>query len=104
MTREQAHRALAGVRAEFDAARAGVEEILARISRGAHAAIPAATKVADLRQCAQNLEITYILRLFAEFEGVLRDYWIGGRKRKTVPNMRPLMNSIAAYRDIPPDD
>ncbi len=52
---------------------------------------------------ARNLEITYILRLFSEFEGILRDYWhaIG---RKTKPQIGPLMNRVAAMRGIAAPD
>ncbi len=52
----------------------------------------------------QNLQITYLLRLFAEFEGVLRDYWLNGRKRTSRPPMIDLMNSIAAYCIMSNDD
>jgi len=34
-----------------------------------------------LRGCAARLELTYLLRLFAEFEAVLRDYWASVRPR-----------------------
>lgn len=47
--------------------------------------------------CETNLGVTYLVRLFAEFEGVLRDYWANGRKRATSPPMIDLMNSIASY-------
>jgi hypothetical protein len=58
----------------------------------------------SLEKCDRNLEITSLLRLFAEFEGVLRDYCANGRKRSTTPPMIDLLNGIAAYRFINADD
>ena len=54
--------------------------------------------------CATNLQVTYLVRLFAEFEAILRDYWLNGRRRTTVPRMVDLMNSVAAYCFMNADD
>ena len=47
-----------------------------------------------------NLEVTFVLRLFAEFETVLRDFWTVSLNRRTRPEMRRLMNAIARYRAL----
>lgn len=41
---------------------------------------------------ADNLPATYIIRIYAEFEASLRDYWLTYRKRTTRPNMDQLVN------------
>jgi hypothetical protein len=57
----------------------------------------------DLVFVAQDIEFTYFVRMFANFEEILRDYWKNGCGRTTHPDMKPLMNSIAAHRRIPFD-
>ncbi len=47
------------------------------------------------------MEATYLVRMFADFEAGLRDFWRNGLGRRTVPKMEPLMNRIAAYRSVP---
>ncbi len=39
-----------------------------------------------------NLEATYIIRIYAEFEAALRDYWLTYRGRDTRPKMYQLVN------------
>ncbi len=58
----------------------------------------------DLRQreivvASRNLEGTYIIRLFAEFETGARQYW--ATIKKTNPKTAGLLNGLAAKREIP---
>ena len=41
---------------------------------------------------AENLEPTYIIRIYTEFESALRDYWLTFRKQVTRPRMYQLVN------------
>ncbi|MDB5356933.1 MAG: hypothetical protein JWN24_3386 [Phycisphaerales bacterium] len=52
-----------------------------------------------------HLEPTYTLRLFAEFEGILRDYWAIARPspRRRLTRMEILMARVAARVNIPTD-
>jgi hypothetical protein len=45
-----------------------------------------------------NLQSTYIIRLYAEFEAGLRDYWANGLNRATNPPMVQLLQSLADQR------
>ncbi len=45
-----------------------------------------------------NLESTYIVRLYAEFEAGLRDYWNNHLNRATHPPMVQLLQSLANQR------
>lgn len=56
----------------------------------------------DLKICARNLDITYTLRMFSEFEAVLRDYWsaIQPCPRARRMRMQLLMNRVAARQYI----
>ncbi len=57
----------------------------------------------QFRNCAKNLEMTYLLRLFATFEGILRAYWAAvrpsARPRRT--QMQILMNRVVISCQIP---
>lgn len=62
-------------------------------------------KPSHFRDCVDHLEPTYLLRLFAEFEGILRDLLAvlrpSPRPRRT--RMEILMDRIAAVRQVPSD-
>jgi hypothetical protein len=45
-----------------------------------------------------NLESTYLVRLYAEFEAGLRDYWANHLNRGTHPPMAQLLQSLADQR------
>jgi len=55
----------------------------------------------DLKRCQDRFQATYIIRLFAEFEANLRDYW--ATCRNTEPPMRDLLNSVATRCRIKTD-
>jgi hypothetical protein len=60
-------------------------------------------KPSHLRGCADNLEFTYVLRVFAEFEAVVRDFWASARPsvRRRRTQMQVLMNRVAIECQIP---
>jgi hypothetical protein len=55
---------------------------------------------ADFLALRKNLASTYLIRLFAEFETGLRDYWKQRLKKKTVPRVADLVASIGSNRDV----
>jgi hypothetical protein len=61
-------------------------------------------KPADARTFSENLEATYLLRLFAEFEEGLRDLWRNGYKKTKKTLTYDLIERVAAKRTIPADD
>jgi hypothetical protein len=50
-----------------------------------------------------NLEGTYIIRIYAEFEAGLRDYWLTFRKKDTRPKMFQLINEAIPTQHFPQD-
>jgi hypothetical protein len=62
---------------------------------------PEELKFADYRNFRDNLEATYLIRLFAEFEAGLREAWELAFRRTTVPSVRDLIDSIHAQRIVP---
>ncbi len=51
----------------------------------------------------KNLEGTYIVRMYAEFEAGLRDYWATYHGRATFPNMFQLVNQSIPNQRFPQD-
>jgi hypothetical protein len=60
-------------------------------------------KFVDYRNFRDNLEPTYLIRLFAEFEAGLREAWELAFRRTTSPSVRDLIDSIYAQCFIPQD-
>ena len=61
----------------------------------------AVPKPRDLISADENLEGTYLVRMFAEFETGIRSYW--KTLRPTRPPVEILLDSVAAKRVIPYD-
>lgn len=63
-------------------------------------------QIRDVRDCHDNLEDTYILRLFAEFEVTLRTYWSRAVKRQkpTKPPVSRLLDSLGSRLYVLQDD
>jgi hypothetical protein len=55
------------------------------------------------RDFRDNLEGTYIVRLYAEFEATLRDYWLNCLGRDTEPSMVQLVNVAIPDQYFPQD-
>lgn len=86
------------VEREFLAARKAVDEFITALERGT-AALPPNTKVRDVYTMSDNLEGTYLIRIFAAFESGLRNYW--ATIKDTIPPARDLIESIAGRRGVP---
>ncbi|HWB54099.1 MAG TPA: hypothetical protein VG722_07900 [Tepidisphaeraceae bacterium] len=104
MNRSTAFERLKAAMNEFEAVRFCIERVHRTVvSDPTTLANPdLALRPSDLRESLRNLEVTYALRLFAEFEAVLRDYW--GVKRP-IPRPRHtrieiLLNRVASYNNI----
>jgi hypothetical protein len=107
MIQQDAYRKLAAVRDEYHAARFSLAETLGTVNVNPethHASKQQRVTFGQLELCVKNLQITYLARLFAEFEGVLRDYWCNGCHKRTRPAMETLMDRLAAYRTVHSDD
>jgi hypothetical protein len=55
---------------------------------------------ADFDALKGNLASTYLIRLFAEFETGLRDYWKSRSKKKIIPRVSDMIKSISSNRTI----
>ncbi len=60
-------------------------------------------EIRDLRTASDKLEATYFVRLFAEFEAALRNFWQTTRKKDPPSRTRDLLDGIGAREKIPND-
>lgn len=58
-------------------------------------------EAADVAAHRNDLSATYFIRLFAEFEAGLRDWWNEGLQRKSRPATKQLIDAVANRRTIP---
>lgn len=85
------------VEREFYAARSTVERMRGLVARGE--AVLTDAGVGDLESAAQNLESTYMIRLWAEFETAVRSYY-GWRRNEPFSRIRTrdLIDAVAGVR------
>jgi hypothetical protein len=102
MKQSEAFRWLVSVSEEFDAARAALALAVRRSREAANDRELDAMNPAHLARAADNLEATYIVRLFAEFAAVLRDYWAVRRPGRRTP-AQTLVQRIGELQNIPVD-
>lgn len=106
MTWEAAFIRLACVRDELEASRFALGYAQRRIAAGEDVLEGVAgVKTAHLSRSASRIDATYTLRLFAEFEAILRDYLAVARPspRRRRVRMELLLNRVAAICSIPYD-
>lgn len=101
MKRDEIFTWIKSVESEYRAAKLAVSDLRDEARRGSKDLTSAGLILADVQNCQANLQATYVVRLFAEFESALRIYWRVARKRKTYPQISRLIASIAALRGIP---
>jgi hypothetical protein len=85
---------------EYLVASQAVDDFTAALEQS-QSTLPPNTKVRDATAMADNLEGTYLIRLFAAFESGLRSYYT--TLKETTPPSTDLIDSIAARRNVPDD-
>ena len=90
------------VEQEFASTRLATNRLLAEAKRDA-TILQKAVSLRDIQQASCRLDGTYIIRLFAEFETGLRQYWPTARGTDPPTRTRDLLDGIAATRRIPRD-
>jgi hypothetical protein len=104
MTRKQ--RRLERIRAierEFRIASVAADGLGERLRADPSALDREQLKFVDYRNFRDNLEPTYLIRLFAEFEAGLREAWELAFHQTTTPGVRDLIDSLYTQCFIPRD-
>ncbi len=87
---------------EYAAVRLGTDRLLGQVGHDP-TILEESIRVRDLKNASRNLEGTYLVRLFAEFETGLRLFWESVRPARN-PRGRELIDGVGARRQIPADD
>jgi hypothetical protein len=104
MRRADAFERITSVLYEFEATHFSVARTLGEVAVDSNI-LPTQSRFRPfhLRNASANLEATFALRMFAEFEAALQDYWAtaspASRTRRA--QMQTLINRAAARRRIP---
>ena len=101
-TIDEWQRRIKTVEREFTSTRFASDRLLAEAVRDS-AVLKAVISLRDIRQASSRLDGTYIIRLFAEFEAGLRQFWFAARGADSPSRTRDLLDGIAASRKIPYD-
>lgn len=99
--REERTRRLHAVRREYETAVVAVTALGQRLSADPSFLAAFGLGQSDFRTLKANLERTFVVRLFAEFETGLRSAWANAFNRRSYPSTTHLLNGISARRSIP---
>jgi hypothetical protein len=86
---------------EYRIARVAARDLQARLRADPSLLSEEQLQVADFHNFRDNLEATYLIRVFAEFEAGLREAWARAFGQATSPKTQDLIDSLAARRLIP---
>lgn len=85
---------IADVAQEYLAARSAAELLAAQTKSDPSFGVSQGWNLRAGAAFVQNLEATYLIRMFAEFEAGLREYWRSHLGRRTHPNMEHLLRNL----------
>lgn len=89
---------IVAVAKEYLAAKSAADLLKARLKDNPNYGTDQGWESRDGSAFTAHLESTYIIRLYAEFEAGLRDYWANRLKRPSHPPMVQLLQSLANQR------
>jgi hypothetical protein len=96
--RQQRIEWIAAVAKEHLAAKTAADLLRAQLQADPNCGTNQGWEARDGAAFTDNLESTYIVRLYAEFEAGLRDYWANHLNRPTHPPMVQLLQLLADQR------
>jgi hypothetical protein len=102
MYRKEIVNAMKAVEREHAVAAHAIQMLQTRLEMGE--ALPVALGLPDVRRCAEQLERTYYIRLFAVFEEALREIWKRAWNKSTYPKTIDLINGSASRKRVKSDD
>jgi hypothetical protein len=98
--RSESHERVKAVEREYWAARLAVDRLAADVARDP-GALGDGPEPRDLLAARENIQGTYLIRMFAEFETAVKSYWKASRR--THPQAEVLLNRVGALRGMPGD-
>jgi hypothetical protein len=104
MTRKQRRLdQLRAIEREYKVALATVKSLEERFRKNPSELDDEQLRFRDFQNFRENLESTYLIRMFAEFEAGLREVWEHAFRRKSHPRVHELSDSLATRCLIPED-
>ncbi len=103
MYRKEVIRRLVSVEVEHHAAHVAVRRMISQSQSDPTILHGPRLEPEDLRRCAAALEHTYLVRMFAVFEGYLRTIWRESYHRDTHPPVHDLIAGCASHEGVPYD-
>jgi hypothetical protein len=94
---------ITGAHKEYQAAEVAVTLLMDKVRADPSFLAPVDLRSRVATQLRENLENTYVVRLYSEFEAGLRDAWKNAWGRTSEPPTRDLLDSAAARRGINQD-
>jgi hypothetical protein len=91
---------LRAVEREYQVAIAATEILLEALHRDPALLASRMLKHSDLQSFQTRLQATYLIRMFAEFETGLKDYWKNGQGKNPMAGIRDVIQSIASHRAV----
>ena len=101
--RQERMNRIVGVYDEFLAVEAAMALFRARLRIDPVYPVAHEIRIRVVRNAETNLEGTYLIRLFAEFEAGLRDFWQNALGRPSVPLTKDLIGAVGIRSRIPDD-
>jgi hypothetical protein len=94
------HERIKAIEREYWSARKAVDRLLAEVARDPDF-LGEGRSPRDLRSADENLEGTYLIRMFAEFETGIRSFWITIKPRRTQTEI--LLDRVGDKCKVPAD-
>ena len=91
------------IESEFRAVESAVTLLETKVSENPNWGERYGWKARDAAPARRNLEATYTVRLFAEFESAVRDLWADHFKKRTRPNTEVLLNRVGSLCSLAQD-
>ncbi|HJT32505.1 MAG TPA: hypothetical protein VJ783_10715 [Pirellulales bacterium] len=95
------HERIRAIEREYWAVRIAVDELTGKVAHDPMV-LGAGPRLRDLTSADDNLEGTYLIRMFAEFETAVRSYW-RTIKPKARPRAEVLLDQLGVRRSAPAD-
>ncbi len=96
--RDKRQERILAVEREYKAAKKAIDLLGREMQSNPALGKPDGWGARDARQVQENLEPTFIIRLYAEFEAGLREAWEHYFKKDTHPPMKDLLLAVATKR------
>jgi hypothetical protein len=96
--RQQRIEWIAAIAREYLAAKSAADLLRSQLRADPNYGSSQGWEARDGANFSENLDATYLIRIFAEFEAGLRDYWANHLSKKTDPPISHLMQSVGGQR------